>query len=74
MFTFNTVRKSICINTLTGFYVGDGEVIFDVDTDEESDMFYDQGNPITIFYCHINRDLRLGAESFQIGKNTMTWK
>uniref|UniRef100_A0A0E0NEJ9 Uncharacterized protein n=1 Tax=Oryza rufipogon TaxID=4529 RepID=A0A0E0NEJ9_ORYRU len=28
---------------------GDGEVIFDVDTDEESDMFYDQGDGEVIF-------------------------
>jgi hypothetical protein len=39
------------------FYAADGEVIFDDDTDEESDMLDDQGNFVAVRHHHVKRKL-----------------
>lgn len=53
-FIFNIVRA---VYVVTNFNTGDGEVIFEDDTDDDSDMFDDEGNIVIVYCYHVKHKL-----------------
>lgn len=53
-FTFNTTRAKYIV---LGINAGDGEIIFEDDSDDDNDMYDDQGNLVDFCHYHVKRKL-----------------